>query len=298
MTSQYCIASSSLISLEPSETQQRCSSRPGKGSGGRLQQLRRIERAQTTRSTRQSRDFDDATQGQPLNPMAPSDLSDDEEQESQIPPWASQSRATEELQFPVHQPQPSFKPSVPGDNFGFKLPSTHGTQSINSNSLSVPSSRSPSIYSPPVSRTGSTAPTSYVPSECGSNSAYVTHDKMEDFQPAPPRRTSQLRTLAAASSLTDPPPRKSCVERSFSQPSFSTFQDQAPARDDSPPPQRVGLRRTQTFSRLPSTIPPSHTMFMADTGIEADAIDETSPSEDERLAMSIVRGESKCQAFK
>lgn len=248
MTSQYCIASSNLISLEPSETQQRRSSHPGKGSGGRLQQLHHIERAQTTRSMHQSRDLDDAMQGQPLNPMAPSDLSDDEEQESQIPLWALQSRATEELQFPVHQPRPSFKPSVPGDNFGFKLPSTHGTQSINSNSLSVPSSHSPSIYSPPMSHTGSTAPTSYVPSECRSNSTYITHNKMEDFQPAPPRRTSQLRTLAAASPLTDPPPCKSCVEHSFSQPSFSTFQDQAPACDDSPPPQHVGLRRTQTFS--------------------------------------------------
>lgn len=236
MTLWYCIASSNLISLEPSETQQRCSSCPGKGSGGRLQQLHHIKWAQTMRSMHQSRDLDDAMQGQPLNPMAPSDFSDDEEQESQIPPWASQSKATEELQFPVHQPQLLFKPSVPGDNFGFKLPSTHGTQSINLNSLSIPSSHSPSIYSLPMSHTGSTAPTSYVPSECGSNRAYITHDKMEDFQPAPPRWTSQLCALAAASPLTDPPPCKSCVEHSFSQPSFSTFQGQALACDNSPSP--------------------------------------------------------------
>jgi len=39
-------------------------------------------------------------------------------------------------------------------------------------------------------------------------------------------------------------------------------------------------------------------MLMADTRVEADAIDETPPSKDEHLALLIVHGESKCQAFK
>jgi len=37
---------------------------------------------------------------------------------------------------------------------------------------------------------------------------------------------------------------------------------------------------------------------MANTGVEVDAINETPPSKDEHLVLSIVCGESKCQAFK
>ena len=235
-------------------------------------------------------------QSQPLNPMTPSYPFDDEEQESQIPPWALQSKVTEESKLWVHQPWPSFKPSLPGENFGFKVPSTYGTQSINSYSSSVPSSRSPSIFSPPTSHTGSTTSTSYMPSECRSNNG--TQDNLEGSQLAPPRQTSQLCMLAAANLLVDPPPCKSCMAHPSSQPLFGTFEDQAPACDDlySPPLWPVGLCQTHTFSQLPSTICASHMMFATDDGFGVDAdvggINETSPSEDEHLAQSIVHGES------
>ena len=64
------------------------------------------------------------------------------------------------------------------------------------------------------------------------------------------------------------------------------------------PPRPVGIRRTWSFSRVPSTLPNSHSMFIGDDdgGVgpaEDDLIDEVSPSEDDRFAESIVRGDSK-----
>ena len=119
------------VTIEPSSGSQselRRSSRTGKGSGGQLDQLRNIERVQTTVHARPStRSLEIATQGHPVNPMAPSYPFDDEEAESQIPPVSSSgSTLTSQDQGVPDEvkAQPSFALSQPGDQFGFKLPSS------------------------------------------------------------------------------------------------------------------------------------------------------------------------------
>ena len=83
--------------------------------------------------------------------------------------------------------------------------------------------------------------------------------------------------------------------------SCTLAQDQQPACDNDslpPPPRSVGLRRTWTFSQLPFTLPNAHSMFARDDDSGADPtgdnlVDEVSPSDDNRLAESVVCGESK-----
>ena len=155
----------------------RRSSRTGKGNGGRLQQLHNIERIQTAghvQSSTRTRNLDVATQGQAVNPMAPDYSHDD--QESQIPPWwpSPESRVQD---VPA---RPSFTHSQLGQPFGFKVPSqttvsSRGGQSTNSHSSSRLSSHSLSVFSAPVSRGASSAPTSCVSSTCGSNSVFGTN---------------------------------------------------------------------------------------------------------------------------
>ncbi|KAI5985843.1 hypothetical protein EDD15DRAFT_2200383 [Pisolithus albus] len=130
--------------LEPSGPQPRRSSRPGKGSGGQLQQLHNLEHIQTAEHLPLStRNLDIATQGQAVNPMAPG--YGDADNESQVPPWAP--NPTADIQF-----QPTFMPSQPGQPFGFRAPrstasSTSGTHSIKSHGSSL-SSRSSSNVGP------------------------------------------------------------------------------------------------------------------------------------------------------
>ncbi|KAI6001903.1 hypothetical protein EDD15DRAFT_2361265 [Pisolithus albus] len=281
--------------LEPSGPQPRRSSRPGKGSGGQLQQLRNLERVQTAEHLPPStRNLDIATQGQAVNPMAPG--YGDADNESQVPPWAP--NPTADVQF-----RPTFTPSQPGQPFGFRAPrstasSTSGTHSIKSHGSSL-SSRSSSVFSSAASHQGSSVPTSCAPSECGSNSACGTRSDVEEFQLAPQKRLSQLRMLAAGYTA-DAPPRNSRIDPSYEQPSSGTLaQDQRAARDmdtPSPPVRPMGLRRTWSFQRLPSIISSSHSMLAGDdeggVGLAEDdlAIDEASPSEDDRFAESVVRG--------
>ena len=117
-------------SSDGSQLALRRSSRTGKGNGGQLDQLRNIERVQTATHTRPAtRNLDIATQGQPINPMAPSYHFDEEETESQIPPWmafSAGSALTPQSQGVPDEAQvrPSFTLSQPGDQFGFKLPSS------------------------------------------------------------------------------------------------------------------------------------------------------------------------------
>ena len=116
-------------SSDGSQLSLRRSSRTGKGNGGQLDQLRNIKRVQTATHTRPAtRSLDIATQGQPVNPMAPS-YHFDEETESQIPLWtafSAGSTLTPQSQGVPDEVQvrPSFTLSQPGDQFGFKLPSS------------------------------------------------------------------------------------------------------------------------------------------------------------------------------
>ena len=102
---------------------------------------------------------------------------------------------------------------------------------------------------------------------------------------------SQLRMLAAtatqpldASVSREHPPPAPCVEEQGS-------------NNDSPPPRLVGLRRTSSFLQLPSFLPRAHTISISDADVggernfnnNADAIDEMSPDEDERIAESVIR---------
>lgn len=231
----------------------------------------------------------------------------DGEQESQIPPWAVES--TTPFQEQNLEARPSFTHSQPGQPFGFKLPSqatdttTRGAQSTRSSNSFLSSSSNPSIFSAPVSR-GSSAASSRPVSECGSNGAYQKRDDWDGSQPAPPKRLSQLRMLATAQNSTSDVPQRNSRVYTHSSQSFSgtPVQGQHPARDNDPPspPSRPPvLRRTQSFSRLPSTIAKSHTIFAGNTEDGGDpgeddlVIDETSPSEDDRFAEAIVRGESE-----
>ncbi|KAI5981167.1 hypothetical protein EDD15DRAFT_2201023 [Pisolithus albus] len=268
--------------LEPSGRQPRRSSRPGKGSGGQLQQLRNLERVQTAEHLPPStRNLDIVTQGQAVNPMAPG--YSDADNESQVPLWAP--NPTADVQF-----RPTFTPSQPGQLFGFRAPrsmasSTSGTHSIKSHGSSL-SSHSSSVFSSAASHQGSSVPTSCAPSECGSNSACGTRSDVEEFQLAPQKWLSQLRMLAAGYTA-DAPPRNSRIDPSYEQPSSGTLaQDQRTARNmDTPSP-----------PRLPSIISSSHSMLAGDdegrVGLAEDdlAIDEASPSEDDRFAESVVRG--------
>ncbi|KAI5983697.1 hypothetical protein EDD15DRAFT_2201844 [Pisolithus albus] len=279
--------------LEPSGPQPRHSSRPGKGSGGQLQQLCNLERVQTAEHLPLStRNLDIATQGQAVNPMAPG--YGDADNESQVPPWAP--NPTADVQF-----RPMFTLSQPGQLFGFRAPrstasSTSGTHSIKSHGSSL-SSCSSSVFSSAASHQGSSVPTSCAPSECGSNSACGTRSDVEEFQLAPQKWLSQLRMLAAGYTA-DAPPRNSHIDPSYEQPSSGTLaQDQRAARDmdtPSPPVQPMGLRRTWSFQWLPSIISSSHSMLAGDdegrVGLTEDdlAIDEASPSEDDHFAESVV----------
>lgn len=116
-------------SSDGSQLAPRCSSCTGKGSRGQLDQLRNIEQVQTAMHTRPAtRSLDIATQGQPVNLMAPS-YHFDEETESQIPAWtvfsASSALTPQSQGVPDEvQVRPSFTLSQPGDQFGFKLPSS------------------------------------------------------------------------------------------------------------------------------------------------------------------------------
>ena len=122
------------------------------------------------------------------------------DEESQIPPWASQSMTPSQVQD--FQARPSFTRSQPGQPFGFRIPSPAtvsfgGTQSTKSHGSSCPSSHSSSVFSAPISHGTSSAPTSLAPSNCGSNSTYRTQGD-EDSQLAPPRRSLQLHLSVAA----------------------------------------------------------------------------------------------------
>ena len=141
MITIYFIIPADLSSSQPTGGQ-RHSLRAGKGNGGQLQQLQNIERIQTAAPVRSSvRCLENATQGHPVNPMAPSHRFDDEDLESQVPPWAAYSTASaESLQSQVHRPL--FTLSQPGNQFGFKLPSTSGPGNTGSTiqSTQMPSS--------------------------------------------------------------------------------------------------------------------------------------------------------------
>ena len=152
-----------------------------------------------------------ATQGQQVNPMAPS--YDDYDQESQILPWAPQSDSESQ----VHA-QPLFRHSRLGDKCGFQVHSANGTQSIILHDSSLPSSHSLSTFSVTRFHRGSMALTSRAPSKCGSNGAYRSQGDMESSQPAPARRSSQLRALAMARQPTDAPQCSSRIQPSSGDP--------------------------------------------------------------------------------
>ena len=193
---------------------------------------------------------------------------------SQIPPWALQSALPSPMQG--SRIQPTFTLSQASQSFGFRFPSqattlTGGTQSIGSQSSSFPSSHSSLVFSPPVSCGGSTALTSHTTSECRSNNGYGT----ADMDGLPPRQSSHLHMLAAAANHSShAPPWNSRVCLPSDQPSAPFTQVPHSTRDNnshSPPPHPVGLRWTQTFTQLPSTISKPHTMFTTDyDGIDQD----------------------------
>ncbi|KAI5985787.1 hypothetical protein EDD15DRAFT_2373883 [Pisolithus albus] len=224
--------------------------------------------------------------------MAPGHSDDDEE--SQIPPWASQAMS-DLLVWPLSASQP-------GQTFGFRIPSqlmvssTNSARSITSHGSCL-SSISSSVFSRSISHGSSSVPTSLAQSECGSNGAYGTQGDVEDSQTAPQRWPSQHPMLAADHN--SDAPHNLHVRSPFSQPSSGTLaQDQCAAHNnDTPsPPRPVGLHRTRSFAQLPSTISNAHTMLAGNDKDEVRAaeddliIDDMSPSKDNRFAESIVHG--------
>ncbi|KAF8842572.1 hypothetical protein BDN67DRAFT_1009611 [Paxillus ammoniavirescens] len=223
--------------------------------------------------------------GQVVNPMAPSHCSDDEE--------------------------PSFMVSQSGQQFGFKLPSQsntaqftrHSTQADMGSILqdhaalarcmpssegyqSLLSSHGSLVFSAALSHGGSTAPTSApvsrAPSECGSNGDYgIQHDD-----------------LTAANQSSEVPVRNSHVHHSSGPitnlSSTPLVQDQHPSDEHphSPLPWPAGLCQTQSFRQLPSFLPSSHSMFATNVDRNrSPAINEASPSDDDRFAESVLHGQ-------
>ena len=145
---------------------------------------------------------------------------------------------------------------------------------------------------------GSTAPTSCAPSQCGDSTDTVTPD-------AAGRRVSQLQHLAAVAESPLAPARTSRVYQSSAQShslsgssSATTFQAQrtVESRSDHFQTRAPALQRTHSFIQVPRTLPEGHTI--STLGIEDPTsedlnrdliVDETSPSEDERFAESVIR---------
>ena len=162
------------------------------------------------------------------------------------------------------------------------------------------SSRS-SGFSDSMLHGGSTAPMSRAPSECVDNTDTVTPE-------APGGQVSQLRRLAAVAGTPSAPARTSHVYQSPVQShllagssSVTSFQGQhTVSRSDPFETSTPALQRTHSFIQLPQHVPEGHTILATD--VEASApqdsenfngnfmIDETSPSEDERFAESVIRG--------
>jgi len=249
-----------------------------------LQQLHNLEHIQTESYSRSStRNLNAAMEGEQVNPMAPSYWPEDDNPKSQIPPWESQ-HDDPESQIPPWAPQlisasqeqdfqcrPSFMLSQPSQQFSFKVPSqasaptSASTQSTKSYNSSLLSSRNLSVFSGSMPWGTSTAPTSHTPSKCGSNNAYGTQD-MDDSQHAPLRRFSQLCELVVLMDhVSGAPPYSYCAhDPCANQPSSTHIQDQHWDNSPSPPPCRVGLCWTRTFSQLPATISTPHTMCPMD----------------------------------
>ncbi|KIM57735.1 hypothetical protein SCLCIDRAFT_28588 [Scleroderma citrinum Foug A] len=246
------------IESELNESQPQRSLHTGKGNGGHVQQLQNIKRIQMASHSRPStRNLDMAIQGKQVNPMAPS--YNNYNQESQILPWAPQSDSE--------------------------------SQSTISHDSSLPSSCSLSTFSVTRFHRGSTVPTSHAPSKCGSNGMYGSQGDMESSQPAPVRWSLQLHALAMARQPTDAPQHSSRIQPSSGDPvTGNSAQDQSPSHDnDSPPPQPVRLCQTRSFAQLLSTMPSGYHMMF--TGIGPEAIDEASPSKDERFAEAVLHGD-------
>ena len=151
-----------------------------------------------------------------------------------------------------------------------------------------------------MSRGGSTAPTSQAPSEC--NGTDTTSQEGFGW------RSSQLRRLAAAAGNSEAIPRASRVKpsapHSSTAPSLQS-QHSAPTRDSSlpPPPRTLGSRRPQPSRQLPQPLPEEYVIFASnvegtDIYINREpVIDEASPSEDERFAQSVIRGDCELYCY-
>ena len=119
-----------------------------------------------------------------------------------------------------------------------------------------------------------------------------------------PKQLLQLHMLAVAEKHPPDAPQCNSHIHTHSSQLFSgtPIQGQHPLHDDdppSPPPQPLGLHQTQSFSRLPSTITKSHTIFARHTEDRVDpdedglVIDEVSPSEDDHFAEAIICSEGE-----
>lgn len=67
----------------------------------------------------------------------------------------------------------------------------------------------------------------------------------------------------------------------------------------SPHPRPAGLRRTQSFRPVPSSLPEQHTVTNDDPWhrVGSPTIDEASPDEDERFAEPVIRNERKSSSL-
>ena len=159
------------------------------------------------------------------------------------------------------------------------------------------------MFSHSVSNTGSLAPTSLAPSECGDHAD-------TNFQEDPRQQSSHLRHLAAAAGASEARARASRVQQSSASYSLSGNSSASPSLQSqhsvphelssSPPPCTPGLQRMQSFRQLPQSLPQGHSLFATNENAvdvrdfnEDPVIDEVSPSEDEHFAESVIHGHGK-----
>ena len=282
-------------------TQYRHSSCAEKGSGRQLQQLYNIKSAQTARHPWQStQNLDIAMQDKLVNPMAPG--YPDDKQKSQISPWVAASihhLKSKVLKCGHHSHIPNLVNHSVSSSL-LKLPLVvHNLQGciILFHSLAIyqyfqllshevlywqaftPCLNAGLIAS--INETTCIVLNWLHPNDC-------CNLKAENHTLNMPQRNSHISTHSSQSLSGTP------------------IQGQHPVHDDdplSPPPQPVGLCRTQSFSQFPSTIPKSHTMFAGNTkdgvGPEEDnlVIDKVSPSKDDCFAEAVVHSESESCYF-
>lgn len=137
-------------------------------------------------------DLEDATQHEEVNPMAPNsgttESQPDSRQRSQLRLKAKH-KDTPQLGSPATK-RPSFTVAAPGQQFGFRIPSTDRYDAEDADPSSGSSTRPGSVFSGGVPRT-STAPTSRAASVCSSG--------LNGQEDTSRRRSSHLQMLALAS---------------------------------------------------------------------------------------------------